>query len=265
MCTADQTLSAKLHGEALLTAKRPELQPLIDHLREVAQGRDDIRTEDEDPEWVTGANRIASPPDFQPDRMFLLWKLPPPVTLALAPNPDLNLIDERIARLIHRPMTAGHAGEWIASQIFKIDLEPSAMTPAYDGRFKYGALAGMTVNIKWYLKQEGLLDMTTATEPDYYLVMTGPRGSTTSSSNTTRPWVIDYVYLFDSHCLSDELRSRGSKIGVGTSLRQTQWKAAEIYPVAVSTYLPLDAQQVALLQRFGSDEVKSHMPELPYR
>jgi hypothetical protein len=41
----DQTLSAALHGEALLTARRPELQPLIDHLREVAQGRDDIRVE----------------------------------------------------------------------------------------------------------------------------------------------------------------------------------------------------------------------------
>jgi hypothetical protein len=45
MSTEDQTLSAELHGEALLTAKRPELQPLIDHLREVAQGRDDIRVE----------------------------------------------------------------------------------------------------------------------------------------------------------------------------------------------------------------------------
>lgn len=45
MSTKDQTPSAALHGEALLTAKRPELQPLIDHLREVAQGRDDIRTE----------------------------------------------------------------------------------------------------------------------------------------------------------------------------------------------------------------------------
>ena len=43
--TKDQVLSAELHGEALLTAKRPELQPLIDHLREVARGRDDIRTE----------------------------------------------------------------------------------------------------------------------------------------------------------------------------------------------------------------------------
>ena len=45
MSTRDQTLSAALHGEALLAAKRPELQTLIDHLRGVAQGRDDLRTE----------------------------------------------------------------------------------------------------------------------------------------------------------------------------------------------------------------------------
>ena len=35
--TEDQILSSELHGKALLTARRPELQPLIDHLREVAQ------------------------------------------------------------------------------------------------------------------------------------------------------------------------------------------------------------------------------------
>ena len=45
MSTKDQILSATLHGEALLTARRPELQSLIDHLREVARGRDDLRTE----------------------------------------------------------------------------------------------------------------------------------------------------------------------------------------------------------------------------
>ena len=45
MSTRDQILSSELHGEALLTARRPELQLLIDHLREVAQGRDDIRIE----------------------------------------------------------------------------------------------------------------------------------------------------------------------------------------------------------------------------
>jgi hypothetical protein len=45
MSTKDQTLSAEIHSEALLAAKRPELEPLIDYLREVAQGRDDIRIE----------------------------------------------------------------------------------------------------------------------------------------------------------------------------------------------------------------------------
>jgi len=38
-------LSSALHSEAVLTAQRPELQPLIDHPHKVAQGRDDIRTE----------------------------------------------------------------------------------------------------------------------------------------------------------------------------------------------------------------------------
>jgi hypothetical protein len=45
MSTKDQVLSSELHGEALPTAKRPELEPLIDHLRQVARGRDDIRVE----------------------------------------------------------------------------------------------------------------------------------------------------------------------------------------------------------------------------
>jgi hypothetical protein len=45
MSTADQIQSSALHGEALLTAKRPELRPLIDHLAEQTQGRDDISME----------------------------------------------------------------------------------------------------------------------------------------------------------------------------------------------------------------------------
>src|SRR5512133_1627676 len=45
MSTKDQILSSELDGEALLAAKRPELQPLIDHLRQVAQGSDDVRVE----------------------------------------------------------------------------------------------------------------------------------------------------------------------------------------------------------------------------
>jgi hypothetical protein len=46
--------------QALLTAKRPGLQPLIDHLREVGLGRDDIGTECAGTiagSWFTGAAR----------------------------------------------------------------------------------------------------------------------------------------------------------------------------------------------------------------
>lgn len=45
MSTKDQTLSSALHGEALLRAKRPELDPLVAELRELTDGRHDIRTE----------------------------------------------------------------------------------------------------------------------------------------------------------------------------------------------------------------------------
>src|SRR5687767_2307771 len=45
MSTKDQTFSSTLHGEALLRAKRPELDPLIAELRELVQDRHDIRTE----------------------------------------------------------------------------------------------------------------------------------------------------------------------------------------------------------------------------
>ena len=45
MSTADQKLSSAITGEALLAAQRSELQPIIDQLAEVSQGRDDLRIE----------------------------------------------------------------------------------------------------------------------------------------------------------------------------------------------------------------------------
>jgi len=45
MSTKDQILSSQLHGEALRRADRPEIAALVAELAEIAQGRDDIRTE----------------------------------------------------------------------------------------------------------------------------------------------------------------------------------------------------------------------------
>ena len=71
-------------------------------------------------------------------------------------------------------MTSGHLGEWVASTVFGVELERSASAAAVDGRFVGGPLRGRSVNVKWYLKREGLLDMTESVELDHYLVLAGP-------------------------------------------------------------------------------------------
>jgi hypothetical protein len=161
---------------------------------------------------------------------------------------DRNAIDAKIAAVIGRPMTSGHLGEWIAARIFDIALEESATATAIDGRFSSGQLRGRTANIKWYLQREGFLDVTQSDALDYYLVMTGPSAPATPSRGGVRPWCLDSVYLFDAHQLLDELRGRGVKIGVATSVRIAQWAAAEIYPQQRNDRLIVQSNQARLLQ-----------------
>jgi hypothetical protein len=161
-----------------------------------------------------------------------------------------NRVDAAIGRLLNRPMTAGHAGEWIASRIFDIQLEPTAVTKAIDGRFRTGPLTGRTVNVKWYLKHQSLLDMTVDPVLDYYLVLTGPK-VTARDDRTLRPWVITAVYLFDAHQLLAEQRDRGVKVGVASGVRKAQWEAAELYPTATTTLYTLTREQRAQLVLFG--------------
>jgi len=164
---------------------------------------------------------------------------------------ERNSIDKRIAAIIRRPMTAGHLGEWIAAEVFDLELEHSAVAAGIDGRFTSGPLAGRTVNVKWYLKREGLLDVSEAAVLDYYLVLTGPPSAAMSSRGGIRPWCIAAAYLFDARQLLAELRARGVKIGVATSVRVAQWAAAEIYPQAANTALPLRQDQRRLLGLFA--------------
>jgi hypothetical protein len=109
-----------------------------------------------------------------------------------------NAIDADVAAITGRPLVAGHLGEWIASEIFDIQLESSAVAKAIDGRFRSGPLAGGTVNVKWYGKLEGLLDISEDPALDFYLVMTGPRAGAASSRGMTRPLRIESVHVFDA-------------------------------------------------------------------
>lgn len=162
-----------------------------------------------------------------------------------------NAIGDVIAGVIGRPAERGHVGTYIAAHIFNITLERSARKRGLDGRFMAGALAGHTVNVKWYGKQEGVLDLHARGVPDYYLALTGPAGSAASSRGGTRPWVIQSVYLFDARRLLEDLRARGIKIRTGSSVRQALWKAAEVYPEPRNATLVLTQEQHDLLALFG--------------
>lgn len=164
---------------------------------------------------------------------------------------ERNALDEQIGAIIQRPMTSGHLGEWIAAQVFGIELTASAVEAGIDGRFTTGALQGRTVNVKWYLKREGMLDLTEAPVLDYYLVLAGPSVTSLSSRGGLRPWCIAAVYLFDAKRLLEEQRARGVKIGVASSVRVAQWDAAEIYPRPHNPALSVSPDQAALLRLYA--------------
>jgi hypothetical protein len=162
-----------------------------------------------------------------------------------------NLVDTEIARVIGRPAERGHAGAYIAARIFDITLERSASQKGIDGHFASGSLARKSVNIKWYGKMEGMLDVFPDSLPDFYLVMTGPKVAPGPSRGEVRPWIISYVYLFNAAQLIGELKRLGVKMGIATSIRSYLWKMAEIYPAQRNTQLLLSEEQKRLLALFG--------------
>lgn len=163
-----------------------------------------------------------------------------------------NEIAGKITTIIARPAQIGHIGEYIASRIFDIQLQESAVTRAIDGYFSSGQLANCSVNVKWYGKQESLLAMSPGLQPDYYLVMTGPHANAGKSRGEIRPWVIDFVYLFKADALVKILQERGTKLNEATSIPRRYWNEAEIYPSQNNFDLILTATQKELLALFGS-------------
>jgi hypothetical protein len=164
---------------------------------------------------------------------------------------ERNALEREITALIGRPAAIGHIGEYIASKVFHIALEESASHKSIDGRFSDEPLKGRTVNIKWYARQEGLLDITPSALPDYYLVLTGPKSGAISSRGQVRPWTIDYVFFFEAEPLVSELRRGVVKIGIATSVRQHLWAKAEIYPSRHNDLFELAEEQRKALALFG--------------
>jgi hypothetical protein len=162
-----------------------------------------------------------------------------------------NQIDDEIAALVNRPAQVGHVGEFIAARVFGIRLHPSATQKDSDGVFRDGPLAGRSVNVKWYLKRENIVDLTPDCACDFHLVMTGPHATAVRTLGATRPWVITAVYLFDTQQLVAEQRGRGVRLGVASSVAEGQWHAAEIYPNENNRRLVVSEAQRQLLALFA--------------
>ena len=165
-----------------------------------------------------------------------------------------NSLEKEIAGIIGRPVLIVHMGEFIAANVFGIELEQSAAQKGIDGQFAGGALKGRTVDIKYYARMEGLLDISESTLPDFYLVMAGPKARVVSLRGTTRPWLISYVYLLDAEELVAQLKLRGVEVGGASGVARHLWDAAEIYPMQRNNRLILSEDQRKMLALFG--EVK---------
>ena len=114
-------------------------------------------------------------------------------------------------------------------------------------------LAEKSVNVKWYGKREGVLDIKPACFPDglpacldYYLVMTGPKAPSGASRGQTRPWVITKVFLFDAPALVKQFRAQGRRLDTAAAVRESEWDAAEVYPAPSAQLTLTDAQREAL-------------------
>ena len=165
--------------------------------------------------------------------------------------PARNQIDAPISQIIGYPAEKGHIGEFIASSIFEIDLNASAVHKGHDGVFNSGQLAGKSVNVKLYGKREGLLDLNAKFPPDYYLVLTGPKASAESSKGSHRALRITSAFLFDAKTMHEVLKQNGVKIGTASSVKQNFWEAAEIFPNQTNKELIVTSEQANLLAKFG--------------
>ncbi|MEU4714475.1 hypothetical protein AB0F73_12590 [Micromonospora purpureochromogenes] len=159
-------------------------------------------------------------------------------------------LDARIAALTGRSARPGDIGEFIAAQVFGIELARTAIQAGYNGIFRSGPLAGRTVNVKIY--GDAFTGIDISPHPcDFYLVFSGPPRPLGAVRH--HQWQISAAYLFDSRRLLETLTTRGVKIGITTSIRRADRDAARIFPgTNGSPPLRLTPEQTALLSLFGA-------------
>ena len=154
-----------------------------------------------------------------------------------------NTVDGKIANIIKVIEVSLTTAE-------RTQLDESVSHKDSNGRFTYGPLAGHSVDIQWYIRRDGELNIKPDSLPDYYLVLAGPKSGVATMRSLANPWTIESVFLFDAHKLVEVLRERNVKIGGATSVIAVLWDRAEIYPRQVNNLLLLSEEQRSLLALF---------------
>ena len=169
-----------------------------------------------------------------------------------------SVIDGEIAAILNRPVHSGHFGEYVASAIFRIELNTDARAKTHDGRFKDGPLAGRSVNVKYRTRHRGLLNLGSSTDlshhPDFYLVLAGPKIAMGPTHATGAPLCVNAAYLIESRTLLAELAARGRRPGVGRSVPRSVWDAAMVFPEPRNPRLLLSREQRDALSLFAGEE-----------
>ena len=83
---------------------------------------------------------------------------------------EMNSIGEKISAITQRPATIGHTGEYIAAEIFDIELEETANAKGIDGHCSSGTMAGRTV------KSLSVLTMIGEDKQKFVMSKPGPDG-----------------------------------------------------------------------------------------
>lgn len=158
-------------------------------------------------------------------------------------------LDAQIAALTGRSARPGDIGEFIAAQVFDIELAGTATQAGYDGIFRSGPLAGRTVNVKTYGDAFAGIDISPHA-CDFYLVLSGPARPPGAVRHHRRR--ISAAYLLDARRLLKTLTARRVKIETATSIRRGDLDVAQVFPTAgANAPIRLTPEQAALLSLFG--------------
>lgn len=145
-------------------------------------------------------------------------------------------------------------GEHLATAVFRIRLNDNRTVGCAAGVFTpdspggLSSLAGKSVSILLSEKQElALKTFTTTEDPDYYLILIGPRLSLGNSNTQPGPLVIESVHLFASAQLRPETPATGSQTGLATKDSNVPWGAARVWPDCAIDSLDLGIATCRLL------------------